>query len=450
MKKSIDMLNGDIKKSLFLLSVPIILSNLIQTLLGLVDMIWIGRVGAHAVSAIGTAGFYINIATALTTIIAVGTGVKISHSLGKGDHLSAQSFIKNGLLLSLIISATYIITVYLLTDTLIAYFGMNNLVIENMAKDYLQTNLVGVPFLFLVTILVTIMTSYGDTKSTFIANSIGLTINIILDPILIFGLWVFPEMGVIGAAWATNISRMIILVILLYNLNEDIRKSIKSKFDMTKALEVIKLSLPVTIQRLVFIYISIVMAKVIVQFGTNAIAVQKIGVQIEAVSYVTIGGLQGAIAAFIGQNYGNHNFERIKKSYSEAIKLVLIFGTTITVLFLIFSREIFSIFISDPNVISDGVSYMNAIAYSQLFMCIELLTVGAFNGIGKTYIPPFISIVLTALRIPLAIFLSSHFGLIGVWISISITSILKGIVLYVLFKIHIRKGLESNEELSTI
>lgn len=432
--KSLNLLEGSIGKVLFSLAIPIIMSNFIQTLLGIVDMIWIGKLGGEAVSAIGTASFYINLASALTTLVVVGAGVKVAHALGEGNKREAQTLIKGSIVLSVLISLIFVGLVYFNLDALIAFFNMNHPKIESMARSYLQTSLFGVPFLFLVTILTTVMTSYGDTKQTFKANSIGLGFNIIADPIFIFGFGMIPALGINGAAWATNIARVIIFVLLIRYSNQEIKDSFKVKVDFRKMIQTMKMSVPVTIQRLVFIYISMIMAKIIVRFGTEAIAVQKIGVQIESISYVTIGGLQGAIAAFVGQNYGNKNYTRIKEGYTKAIRMVLIFGIVISSLFILFPKPIFSIFIQETLIIDGGVGYMQAIGFSQLFMCVELLTVGAFNGMGKTYIPPLVSITLTLIRIPLALVLSSVMGVAGVWWSISISSILKGLVLFVWFK----------------
>lgn len=433
------ILHGKISSALFALAIPIVLSNFMQTALGIIDMIWIGKLGSGAVSAIGTASFYVNLATALTTLITIGSGVKIAHSIGSERRNDSKEYIKNGIVLSLVLSIVFVLIVSINSNELIGFFGMNDLYIETMARDYLITSLYGVPLLFMITFLITVFTSYGNTKITFKANSIGLLLNIVLDPIMIFGFFMIPKMGVSGAAWATTISRLVTLLILLFNMNSDMKKAITKRFNLKKMREVIRMSLPVTVQRLVFIIISMTMAKIIVQFGNEAIAVQKIGLQIESISYVTIGGLQGAISAFIGQNYGNKNVKRIVEGYSISMRMVLVFGLIVSFFFIAFPKQIFSIFIQETEIINGGVGYMRAIGFSQLFMCVELLTVGAFNGIGRTYIPPLVSISLTVIRIPLAIFLSNRIGLSGVWWSISISSILKGITLYLWFNFELRK-----------
>ena len=178
-----------------------------------------------------------------------------------------------------------------------------------------------------------------------------------------------------------------------------------------------------------------------IEFGTDAIATQKIGIQIESITWVTIGGLQGAISAFVGQNLGGQKLDRIEEGYNYGLKLVSIFGIIVTTIFLLFPKPIFSIFITDPKVIDMGVGYMVAIAFSQTFMCFEMLSVGAFNGLGKTYAPPIVSIFFTAMRIPLAMLLTPSLGLSGIWWSISITSIFKGVSLVIWYKMTMKKEL---------
>ncbi len=192
-------------------------------------------------------------------------------------------------------------------------------------------------------------------------------------------------------------------------------------------------ALPITIQRVSFTLISIFIAKILIQWGPSAIAVQRVGIQIESIAFMTIGGLQGAVAAFIGQNFGAHNPDRIKKGYMKGLFITSLFGILVTILFMLFPRPIFALFLADESSLYLGVDYLRIIGASQLFMCVELMTVGAFNGIGKTYIPPIFSIILTTLRIPMAIVLSHYYGLNGVWISIALSSVLKGIILVIWF-----------------
>ena len=203
--------------------------------------------------------------------------------------------------------------------------------------------------------------------------------------------------------------------------------------------EVLKMGIPITVQRVTFTIISIIIAKIIVQWGADAIAVQRVGIQIESISYMTIGGLQSAIAAFIGQNYGAKQFKRIHEGYKKALFITVIFGVCISILLIVFPKQLFSIFLTEKASLELGIHYLRIIGFSQVFMCMEIMTIGAFNGIGKTYIPPIFSIIFTALRIPMALVLSIPFGLNGVWMSIAISSVFKGVVLVLWYKWTLRK-----------
>ncbi len=446
MKKQINMLTGDIMKVLIALALPIIASNFVQTAFGLIDMIWIGRLGTNAVSAIGTANFYVSLATGVSSLVVIGAGVRVAQSLGAHKDNEAKSYTKNALVMALVLSVVFSIILYVFSTPLISFFEMNDALVEGMANGYLRAAVFGIPLLFLATVMTSILTSYGNTKLTFKANSAGLILNIILDPIMIFGWFGLPQMGVIGAAWATTISRFVTLIILFIYSNDEIISSLKEKLNITRIKEIIKISYPATAQSLIFTFISMVIGKLVIEFGVDAIATQKIGIQIESITWVTIGGLQGAISAFVGQNFGGNKPERIKEGYNKGLKVVTVFGLIVTTLFLIFSRQIFSVFVSDSEVIEMGVGYMGAIAFSQVFMCFEMLSVGAFNGLGKTYAPPLVSIIFSGLRIPMAMVLTPHLGLSGIWWSISISSMFKGVILVAWFKYVIKTELSKEAQ----
>lgn len=441
MKKQVNMLSGDIKKVLIALSLPIIASNFVQTAFGLIDMIWIGRLGTNAVSAIGTANFYISLATGVSSLVVIGAGVRVAQSLGSHNEERAKEYTFNSLVIALALSVFFSILIYIFGPQLIDFFKMRNPEVEVMALKYLNAAVFGIPLLFLSTVMTTILTSYGNTNLTFKANTAGLLLNIALDPIMIFGWFGTPVFGVSGAAWATNISRLLTLSILIISSNDEIKASLRSKFDPSKILDVIKISWPAALQSIIFTFISMVIAKLVIEFGTDAIATQKIGIQIESITWVTIGGLQGAISAFVGQNYGAKKPERIIEGYNSALRIVIFFGLIVTTFFLVLSRQIFAIFISDAHVIEMGVGYMSAIAFSQVFMCMEMLSVGAFNGLGKTYAPPLVSIFFSFLRIPMSMVLTPYLGLSGIWWSISITSMFKGVVMVIWYKFIIKNEL---------
>ena len=428
--------------SLLGLAAPIVLTNFIQTAYGMIDMIWIGKLGSSAVAAVGTANIFTNFSLSIFTLITIGTSIKLTHSIGAKKEHEAKSYVDNAIILTIILSILLISILIIFRKPLIEFYQLGDRNLNLMAEHYLIISSLGILFMYFNSLFSNVFNSYGNSKIPLRANATGFILNMILDPILIFGFVLNFKFGIIGAALATLISIIVVFVLFLIFINKNhyscFGKNIK--FEFSKAKEVIKIGVPVTAQRATFNLITVYMSRIVSDWGSVALAVQRVGIQIESISYMTAAGLQGAISAFIGQNYGAKKYERIKEGYKVALKLTLIFGGITGMLFIIFPTQIFKIFLDSPDSIAIGVNYMRIIGFSQVFMCLEILTVGAFNGIGKTYIPPIISVTLSLLRIPVALLLSSTFlGLNGVWLSISVSSVLKGIILTTWFSIFIRK-----------
>lgn len=442
MTKSTDLTRGSITSKLLKLTLPLVASNFIQTAYSFIDMIWIGKLGNESVVAIGTASFFINMAFALFAIVVTGTGIKISNSFGAKDYNKVEQYTVNGYILSFLLAIIYSVTIILFRDQIIGFFNIEEEIIRTAASKYLLISMLGTIFMFFNSIFSSILTSLGNSKLSFKINSVGFIINVLLDPVLIFGIGGYLKLGINGAAIATIISRIVVFIISIYSGKRLLKsRKISLNINWSLAKEVIILGFPFAVQRVIFTLLGIVIARIITKWGSDGIAVQKIGLQIEALSYMTIGGLYGAVIAFIGQNYGAKNNRRIKKVYNTAITISSMFGLFITMIFLIFPREIFGIFLDDPTVISKGVDYLRIIGLSQIFMSVEIVGMASFNGVGRTRIPATVSLIFTSARIPLIFLLTSwfHLGLNGVWWAISITSIVKGLVLISWFRLHINK-----------
>jgi len=264
-------------------------------------------------------------------------------------------------------------------------------------------------------------------------------VNILLDPILIFGIGPFPEMGVRGAAIATVMSQLasagVFFVIFITNRSPFPDFKFIKKFDFEHIKRVFKLGYPVALESGGFTIIAIILARIITHWGALPIAVQRVGSQIEAISWMTAIGFSTALSAYIGQNFGAQKWDRLWEGYLAAIQMVFLVGSVSTLLFLIFPEAIFGLFLPEPEAIIKGAVYLRILGISQIFMCIEIVSSGAFKGMGRTVPPSVVSLIFTGLRIPLAMILSAEslLGLEGVWWSMSLTSIVKGIVLPIWF-----------------
>ncbi|WP_054743053.1 MATE family efflux transporter [Cellulosilyticum ruminicola] len=433
MERHIDLTTGSIVDKLVKLAIPIMGVSFIQTAYNLIDMMWIGRLGSNAVAAVGTAGFFTWLAEAFIMSAKLGVTIKVSQSIGQKDYDKTKSYIISGLQINFVLAALYGITLLAFHNPLVNFFNLGNTEVIQMAKTYLITVALGMIFFFSGPVFSGIFNGMGDSKTPFIINTIGLVFNMIFDPVLIFGLGGFPKLGVLGAALATVMAQIIVTVCFIIAI---IMKKVsfltlnifkKPKWDLIK--EVAYIGLPGALQSGLFTTFSMIIGRLVAYWGPTPIAAQKIGSQIEALSWLTAGGFSTAIATYVGQNYGAGKNERIHKGVRITMGLSAIIGA-MTTLLLIFAREpLMKIFVTEPETIEVGKQYLLILGYSQLFMCAEITITGAFNGIGRTYLPNIISIILTGSRIPLCLILIKYLDLDGIWWSISITSILKGIIL---------------------
>lgn len=448
MKQHINLLEGSIASSLTRLAIPIMGTSLLQMAYNLTDMIWIGKVGSNAVAAVGAAGMYLWLASGLATIPRMGGQVKVGQELGSGREESAAEYAKGAIQMGSILGILFGLLCIAFPSELISFFQLNDKNVISDAQIYLIITGGGVVFNLLNLVFTGILTAMGSSMITFLANMIGLAANIILDPVLIFGWGPFPRLNVAGAAAATLFAQFLVFAVYIFVIMRE--KYVFSKIRLfvpakkKSLMDMTKLGLPVAAQNMLFSSISMVIARLIAGWGDAAVAVQKVGSQIESISWMTADGFASAVNAFIAQNYGAGKKERIKKGYDTALRIMLIWGIATSAALIVFPELFFQIFIQEPDVLPMGVDYLRILGISQLFMCTEITTAGAFQGLGKTFPPAIEGVVLNLLRIPMAMALSATvLGLNGVWWSISISSILKGIILPLWFAVVLRRYLRT-------
>ncbi|MDU3722496.1 MAG: MATE family efflux transporter [Clostridium celatum] len=438
MKKKVDLVSGNILKTLVTLSLPILGTAFIQMAYSLVDMIWIGRAGSAAVAAVGTAGFFSWFGNSLVTISKTGAEVGVSQAIGKNNSKERNEYVYSSLFLCITMAIIYGILLIVFRDGLIGFFNLGDETIIRMSKEYLIVIALGMICAFINPQLTGIFTASGNSKTPFIVNTIGLVMNIVLDPILIFGMFNIKPLGVVGAALATVFSQLIVSLIFIYtfikhgyNISFNNRKYINRKI----IKRVCKYGGPTAIQNCLFTFFSMLIGRVVAMAGPVSIAVQKVGSQIESISWMTAGGFSSALTAFVGQNYGAKRNDRVLKGYVSTLFISCLVGVFATVLLVFAGEQLFRLFINESEAIIQGADYLRILGYSQLFMCLEITTAGAFYGIGKTMTPSLISIIFTGLRVPVAIILFKPelLGINGVWWSISGSSIIKGIILVIFF-----------------
>ncbi|MGL4345711.1 MAG: MATE family efflux transporter [Cellulosilyticaceae bacterium] len=433
--KRVDLTQGNVLKVLTALALPIMGGSLLQFAYNLVDMLWVGGLGTDAVASIGSSSFFIGLGYAINAIVVIGGGIKVSHSVGKKDACETKQYMNASLVLNALLGIGYALVLIGMGKHFIGFLKMDNPIVENNAYLYLVWSAPMMFFAFFNLLFTRLLGSFGNNKEAFKISAIGIVINIVLDPLLIYSL----RLGVLGAAIGTLIANAVMFVLFLVKGKSLLWFDRKSGVDYDKIKEILRLGLPMASQRVLFTLVNIILARIIAVFGSEAIAAQKIGVQIEAVTYMVIGGLNGAVASFIGQNYGAKKYERIHKGYQTALGIGWSYALLTTVVFMGLSGPLVRLFVNDPKTVQIAVSYLQIIACSQLFSATEMITNGLFTGIGMPKVSAKISMLFTVLRIPMALLFMPILGVAGVWWSITFSSVLKGVVAYVFYKVKVQK-----------
>lgn len=446
-QKQVPLTEGPILKSLTGLAVPIMISSFLGTLYNITDMAWIGLLGSKAVAAVGVGGMYVWLSQGLASLARMGGQVHVAQCLGRGDKEQAHRYAKTAVQLSILLGLAFAAVSLLFTDPLVGFFKLEGVKTILDAKIYMRITCGLILFPFLNLTLTGLYTAQGDSKTPFVANFIGLLINLLLDPLLILGVGPFPRIEVAGAAVATVSAQFVVMFVMMVGVfrskkEENVLKGIRlfKPFSKEELGNICKIGGPTAIQGMVYCMISMVLTRMVAAFGAEAIATQRVGGQIESVSWNTADGFAAALNAFVGQNYGAKKMDRVQKGYRISFWTVAIWGALIMLAFIIFPGPIAGVFFHEEKAMEIAISYLIIIGFSEAFMCVELMTIGALSGLGRTKLCSVISITATSMRIPLAMVLSrTSLGLDGIWWALTLTSVAKGIIFYLTFRYQMRE-----------
>lgn len=439
MNQNTNLTKGDITKSLFKLSIPLALTAFIQITYNFVDIFFLGRLGKDAIAGVGIAGFLFWIANAITLIPKIGTGVYASHAFGRSDDRETIKVLNNGYILTVAISVFYSLLLFLFSNYYVNFYGLTESA-SAYARDYLHIISFGMIFFFINPVLSQSFQSLGNSLTPFKINTIGLITNIIIDPILIFGYGPIPRLEAKGAALATVMAQIVVTLIFVFNIfrkNKIIKSAISSfHYKRSWVISIFKMGFPAALMSSFMATISIILNKFMADFGEAAVAAYTVGSQLEAITWNTTEGLQVGIAAMVGQNYGAGLMERVKESIKKSFVILLVIGTISMLVLFAFRYQLFKLFVpNDKETIELGAIYLAILSFSQIFMATEIGLTGAFNGLGDTKTPAIIGMVSDFSRIPISKILMPIFGVAGVWLAMSLTSVAKGLlVVFMLVK----------------
>ena len=407
-----NLTHGPINRQLFNLAMPIMATSFIQMAYSLTDMAWVGRLGSEAVAAIGSVGILTWMSGSISLLNKVGSEVSVGQSIGAQNQEDARQFASHNITIALI---------YELEEHITAN-----------AIEYLRIISTALPFIFLSAAFTGIYNAAGRSKIPFYISGTGLIMNIILDPLFIFGF----GLGTNGAAYATWLSQATVFAIFIYQLR--FRKDALlggfpffSRLKKKYTRRILKLGLPVATLNTLFAFVNMFLCRTASEQGGHiGLMTFTTGGQIEAITWNTSQGFSTALSAFIAQNFAAGRIERVLKAWHTTLWMTGIFGTFCTLLFVFYGNEVFSIFVPEQAAYEAGGVFLRIDGYSQLFMMLEITMQGVFYGIGRTVPPAIVSIVCNYMRIPLAIlFVRMGMGVEGIWWAVCVTTIAKGLIL---------------------
>ncbi|MDR0494248.1 MAG: MATE family efflux transporter [Treponema sp.] len=429
--EKIDLTNGPILRGLLHLAVPIIGSQVLQMLYNMTDMFWLGRLGSDEVAATAAVGLYLWLSVAFLLLGSVGASIGVSQAFGSGDIQKAKSYTNAALIISIIFGLIFTTIMILFRSQLVGIFNFREENVANYAKDYLHVVSLTIPLTYISAALGAVFTASGNSRTPFLCNITGTFINMVLDPILIFSL----RLGVLGAAYATIIGQAVAFLMFVIL----IKTSKKRPFESIKLLTIpklhdivwiIKKTLPICAESFLFTFLVIISTRREAFFGADAVAISRVGSQIESLTWLVGGAFGSALISFIGQNYGAKKFDRIGETFKIASLVMLCYGAFVTFILAALGKYIFWLFLPDPVLMERSILYFWILAVCQIPMCLEAVSTNSFRGMGNTLQPAVINTSCNILRVLFVYILSMEIfgiGLPGVWIGISVSACIKGI-----------------------
>ncbi len=448
----------NIHVTIFRLSLPGMISSVLQTLFQLIDAYWVGKLGAEALAAIGGCAFILWAIFSLTALSVNGIATLVAQNIGAKKPDQGRFAAAQGMLLNTLTAIIVMGTVYFIQNSLYRLMGFDPQVLL-LARQYMNIILAGLIFSFWFTALEAVFRGLGDTKTPMIVLAVALTFNAVADPLFIFGWGFFPKMGIAGAAMATILSEFLAVLILAFLLKRRKYLPKPKKGERSVSLAVMKkliaIGAPVAFGGFFFSIIYVVLTRIISRFGMEAIAAIGIGHRIEGIAWFACVGFSVAASTLVGQNVGAGRLKQAAKAAWLVNGYGVLILIVVSAIYFFFPDTLMSFFTQDQAVQRLGAEYLKIVAVFEIFLALEVIMEGAFSGAGYTLPVMLVSVPITAARIPLAWFLAVrlNWGIQGIWWAIAVTTGLKGFLNALLFalgfwKRKLKDGTKLLEELN--
>lgn len=418
------------------MSLPMVLSMLVNSLYNIVDSFFVARISENAMNALSLVFPVQNLINAIAIGFGVGLNAVIAFFLGMGDHQKAEDSMTQGLFLSMIHGIVLMIVSILFIPTFLGFFT-NDPVVLKQGVIYARVAFLFSFFIQVYISLEKVFQAVGRMALTMKVMIIGCVTNIILDPILIFGLGPIPAMGIAGAALATGIGQVVPFILYIYHYKKDLnlrfhKEAIKNH-DYYKKLYGI--GIPATLNiALPSILISVLNA-ILAAYSAIYVVVLGIYYKLQTFVFMPTNGIIQGIRPLVGYNYGAKEYQRVHKIYSLTLCLSIIIMILGTIVCMVFPKEIMGLFTQNKDTLEAGAIALRIISISFVFSSVSLTSAGVLEGLGMGMPSLIISLCRYVIVIlPCAFILSSLYGPVGVWHSFWITEIITAVVAYLIYQ----------------
>ena len=453
-KKTI--LTGKVLPTLMNLSYPIIIAMTCQTAFKFIDTYFVSRLGREAIAAMSLTFPFFIFLIALAIGLSIGTSSLVARTIGAGNIEETQKGAKNAILLALIAGVIFTGGGIVLAPYLVSFMGATGQIYD-YTLQYVVVILSASLLKYGFNVLDGTIRGEGNTRVSMVMMITAILTNIILDPLLIFGIWFFPRLEMAGAALATGISWGVgcCVVIVYYLMGKGIiRLNFKGfRLDLRSMMEIIKVGFPSALSHASMAITILFLSRIILNMegGEEIIAAYGLGFRIEMVALLPVVGLRVGTIIMVGQNYGAGLFKRVNDINHKGNLYVFLIMILVGLVYALVAPFVMGLFTRDANILNLGVQYMRYVALSYGFIGMGMVSNASFQGMGRGF-PPLVN---TALRlIVFQLSLAYLFGIIlekgapGIWAGIFLSNIMYGLIsyLWVNFVLKIKKEEEINKE----
>ncbi len=430
-----DLTQNSVSRNLFSLSVPMVFGIFSLMAFNFIDTFFVAQLGTEPLAAISFTFPVVLLIGGIAMGLGTAVASVVSRAIGENNIHRVKRFTTDGLILSFIIVSFFSLIGLKTIPQVFTFLGARGTVLDLVA-EYMNIWYVGMFFLVVPMVGNHAIRASGDTKIPAIIMMLSAGLNLILDPILIFGLLGCPRLELKGAAIATVIARAFAMCISLYVLcrkKKMIQFSLPSlKEVMVSFKDILYIGIPSAVTNTFMPLSTAIFTRLVAQYGVAAVAAVGVGLRLEAFSIMVVMATSAALVPFVGQNYGAGKLERVRKARIITSKFSIFWGIFCVLLFFVSAPFLARIFSSEKDVINYIVKYLWIIPLSYGLRGIRILHISFFNALHKPLKGAFLNVVwMFLLYIPLSFCGSYYFGLYGIFFGVMLSHGIAGIISFI-------------------